>query len=248
MKKNKKKKKRILSLALIGIAITLIISYLCYWPIIEKKNKAADNLNIEVNTLNSEPKVSESGATGVKDEENTADTSSDFSNTLFESFLAGDIEAYRINEDGDGFTTVNIKDFNIDGEEWDSYSVYGYLDVDNDGEDELVLQGPYGACFFDAKDDKVTLFAEGSGTGATCLLAYYNKAYWIVTAHAWANGDDFYMQRYNGADNVAETFNFGSSVDENGNESYYRVNEIGEDISITKKDYTDLTNSIQPLS
>ena len=210
-----------ISLALIVIAFILIISCLCYWFVIEKKNK---------------------------DEENTVDIASNSSNNLLETFLDGKIDAYCANEDGGGFYTVNIKDFDIDGDEWDSYSVYGYLDADNDGEEELVLQGPYGACFFDAKDDKVTLFERGEGTGATCLLSYYNNAYWIVKAHAYDGGDDFGMRRYAGADTVADMLYFGMTIDEDGNENYYRGNGTGGDVSITKEEYTDLTNAIQPLS
>ena len=99
------------------------------------------------------------------------------SKNLFEAFLNGDIDAYCENEAGSGFDTVPIKSFDVDGGEWDSYSVYGYLDVDNDGEDELILKGPYGACFFDAKDDKVTLFARGEGTGIpACSVSFCRNA------------------------------------------------------------------------
>ena len=223
-KANKKRKQRMISLAMIVIAVILIFLCIGYWLITEKKNKDTDGVKTAQTTLSADSK------------------------NLFEAFLNGDIDAYCENEAGNGFDTVPIKSFDIDGGEWDSYSVYGYLDVDNDGEDELILKGPYGACFFDAKDDKVTLFARGEGTGITCLLAYYDNAYWIVNAHAGADSDDFVMRRYNGADTVVETIYFGTVTDENGNETYYRGDGAGEDVSITKEEYTELTNAIQPLS
>lgn len=223
-RKNKRRIQRIISLTLIVIAVVLIFLCIGYRFILEKKNEGAIDAGKEQDTVSSD------------------------SEKLFESFLNGDIDAYCKNEDGSGFYTANIKNFDIDGGEWDSYSVYGYLDADNDGEKELVLKGPYGACFFDAKDDKVTLFASGEGTGDTCLLSCYKNAYWIVNAHAGADSDDFVMRRYDGADTVAETFFFGAVTDENGNENYYKGDGTGREVSITKEEYTEMTDSFQPLS
>jgi len=40
-----------------------------------------------------------------------------------------------------------ITDLNMDSGEWDSYSIGEKADLDNDGENELILCGPYGGIY-----------------------------------------------------------------------------------------------------
>ena len=42
---------------------------------------------------------------------------------------------------------------------WDAYSVGEKVDLDNDGEKELIISGHYGGIYFDARDNKVYEFA-----------------------------------------------------------------------------------------
>ena len=37
------------------------------------------------------------------------------------------------------------------------------MDLDNDGENELIIRGTYGGVYFDARDNKVYAFARGDG-------------------------------------------------------------------------------------
>jgi len=69
---------------------------------------------------------------------------------LLEQFVAGEVEAGRYDSD----SKFKITDLNMNTDEWDAYSVGDYCDLDNDGEDELILNGPYGGMYMDAKDDK----------------------------------------------------------------------------------------------
>jgi hypothetical protein len=50
------------------------------------------------------------------------------------------------------------------GQEWDAYSIGEKTDLDNDGENELIINGPYGGIYLDARDNKVYEFASGEGS------------------------------------------------------------------------------------
>ena len=47
-----------------------------------------------------------------------------------------------------------ITDLDMDSGEWDSYSIGERVDLDNDGENELIIYGPYGGIYLDARDKK----------------------------------------------------------------------------------------------
>lgn len=48
-----------------------------------------------------------------------------------------------------------ITDLNMNPDEWDAYSIQEKTDLDNDGKNELFLNGPYGGMFLDARNDEV---------------------------------------------------------------------------------------------
>jgi hypothetical protein len=50
------------------------------------------------------------------------------------------------------------------GQEWDAYSIGEKTDLDNDGENKLIINGPYGGIYLDARDNKVYEFASGEGS------------------------------------------------------------------------------------
>ena len=79
---------------------------------------------------------------------------------LLDSFINGSINAV---DSTDLTSTFYITDLNMDSEEWDSYSIGEKVDLDNDGENELVISGPYGGIYLDARDNKVYEFAKGDG-------------------------------------------------------------------------------------
>lgn len=87
--------------------------------------------------------------TGVEKEENTEDineiedaeseseTITPESEELLDAFLADEIPAFY--EDG----TATVMRSDLDGEDYESYSVGERTDLDNDGEEEQILNGPY---------------------------------------------------------------------------------------------------------
>ena len=60
---------------------------------------------------------------------------------LLDLFINGSISAVSSTE---LTSTFYITDLNMDSEEWDSYSIGEKVDLDNDGENELIICGPYG--------------------------------------------------------------------------------------------------------
>ena len=77
---------------------------------------------------------------------------------LLDLFINGSISAI-----GSGDSTFYITDLDMDSGEWDSYSIGEKVDLDNDGENELIICGPYGGIYLDARDNKVYEFAVGEG-------------------------------------------------------------------------------------
>ena len=72
-----------------------------------------------------------------------------------QGFILGDIKAYR-DEDEEGFYIQNLQ-LATDEEDMDyfKYSLGEMVDIDNDEEDELIIDGPYGGMYLDYVDDKV---------------------------------------------------------------------------------------------
>ena len=79
---------------------------------------------------------------------------------LLDSFVNGLVSAV---DSADLTSTFYITDLNMDSEEWDAYSIGEKVDLDNDGENELIMNGPYGGIYLDARDNRVYKFAAGDG-------------------------------------------------------------------------------------
>ena len=78
------------------------------------------------------------------------------SDELLDAFLAGEIPAFY----GDaGESSINFDQLPVDEEDWISYSVGERIDLDNDGENELILNGPYGGMYIDARGGKTYVLA-----------------------------------------------------------------------------------------
>ena len=239
----RKKKRRIISLTLIVTAFLLILGYVAYLMLSNEQNKiSVGNESIEKIDTNDAKKSVETNKPDVK--EKSTPHEEDSTKTLFEKFLNGEIDADAVDDFEGTEYTLNVSELDIDGDDWDSCSVYGYLDVDNDGEDELVITNAYGAMLFDAKDGKIKRFAAGGGTATMLLLAKYENAYWVVYAYAGADSDAFTMNKYHGADTIEETFYYGNETDENGKTRYYKDNGSGEEVDITEEEYKELTDTI----
>ena len=149
--------------------------------------------------------------------ENTESENTDLEKTseeLLDLFINGSIEAV---DPTDLTAAFYITDLNMNTEEWDSFSVGEKVDLDNDGESELVICGPYGGIYLDARDNKVYEFVAGDGNANRLSYTYYNGDIWIMYSNSMNAGyEAYYMARYEGADNLVAEMNFGEElVDEN---------------------------------
>ena len=130
------------------------------------------------------------------------------SEELLDAFLAGEIPAVYNNGDK---SVVMFDQLPHDEEDWSCYSVGERIDLDNDGENEQIVNGPYGGIYFDARDGKVYVLAEGEGT--TGLLSYtdYDNATWIVHSDTTHMGrQTYWLTRYDGGGNIADEFQLGA--------------------------------------
>lgn len=99
------------------------------------------------------------------------------SEELLDAFLSGEVPAIYIGEEE---SVIKFSDLTVDEEDWFSYSVGERIDLDNDGENEQIMNGPYGGKYFDARVGKVYVLAEGDGTAQTLSYTDYDNAVWIV--------------------------------------------------------------------
>lgn len=160
---------------------------------------------------------------------------------LLDAFINGSISAVY---SADLTSTFYITDLNMDSEEWDSFSIGEKVDLDNDGENELIINGPYGGKYLDARDNKVYEFAAGEGTALNLSYVVYNGATWILYSNSTHAGYECYhMERFEGADNLVEEMNFGEElIDENNPEAGMKYTLDGTEIS--SDEYEELCSRI----
>ncbi len=160
---------------------------------------------------------------------------------LLDLFINGSISAISST---DLTSTFYITDLNMDSEEWDSYSIGEKVDLDNDGENELIIRGPYGGIYLDARDNKVYEFAAGGGSALALSYVVYNGATWVMYSNRMNIGYKLYhMEKFEGADNLVAEMNFGEEVvDENNIESGMKYTLNGTEISYDE--YTELGSRI----
>ncbi|MBR2403037.1 MAG: hypothetical protein IKB01_09780 [Lachnospiraceae bacterium] len=152
---------------------------------------------------------------------------------LLDKFLAGEMDADRNGLYGEG--TFNISDLQMDVEDWASYSIGERLDLDNDGENEQILNGPYGGIYLDASDGKVKVFACGEGTAWNLSYTLSEDEVWIVysdTTHA--GRDCYFLEKYSGAEEVVEKVSLKVYFEENV-VTYY-VDEQEVSLSVFKEE------------
>jgi len=96
---------------------------------------------------------------------------------LLDMFMNNEIECYPSYDSTEG--SFLFSDIPTDpNEPLDYYYVEGRADIDNDGENELLLGGTYGGKFIDASNDKVFVMTEGEGTAGELDYCFYEgKAY-----------------------------------------------------------------------
>ncbi len=159
---------------------------------------------------------------------------------LLDSFINGLADAV---DSEDSASTFSVNDLNLDSQEWDAYSIGEKVDLDNDGENELIINGPYGGIYLDARDDKVYEFAAGEGTVLVLSYTYYNGAAWIMYSNRSSAGFEFYhMEKFEGADHLTAEMNFGEEFDPNNAEAGIKYTLDGAEISYDE--YTELCSKI----
>lgn len=138
----------------------------------------------------------------LRDNESIGEAAMD-SEELLDAFLAGGIPAYYDN----GADTIWMSDLPYNEEDWYSYTVGERIDLDNDGENEQIVDGPNGGMYFDARDGKVYVLEEGWGTAGVLSYTYYDNAVWIVHSDILHGGREMYwLTKYVGGENIADEF------------------------------------------
>lgn len=160
---------------------------------------------------------------------------------LLDLFINGSISAV---DSTDSTSTFYITDLNMDSGEWDSYSIGEKVDLDNDGENELILNGPYGGIYLDARNNQVYKFASGEGDALTLSYTWFNGSVWIMYSNSKNAGyKAYHMEEYEGVDNLVAEINFGEETvdpDNPESETKYTWNET----EISYDEYYELGSKI----
>ena len=158
---------------------------------------------------------------------------------LLDLFINGSISAIS-SED----SAFYITDLDMDSGEWDSYSIGERVDLDNDGENELIICGPYGGKYLDARNNKVYEFAAGEGDGLVLSYIVYNGSTWIMYSNRMHTGyEASHMEKFEGADNLVAEMNFDEElVDEDNVEGEEKYTLNGTEISY--EEYFELCSKI----
>lgn len=160
---------------------------------------------------------------------------------LLDLFINGSISAISSEDSASAFY---ITDLDMDSGEWDSYSIGERVDLDNDGENELIICGPYGGIYLDARDNKVYEFAVGEGDALVLSYVVYNGSTWIMHSNRMNTGyEAYHMEKFEGADNLAAEMNFSEElVDEDNVEGKEKYTLNGTEISYDE--YFELCSKI----
>lgn len=144
---------------------------------------------------------------------------------LLDLFINGSISAISSE---DSTSALYITDLDMD-----SYSIGERVDLDNDGENELIICGPYGGIYLDARDNKVYEFAVGEGDALVLSYVVYNGSTWIMYSNRMHTGyEAYHMEKFEGADNLVAEMNFYEElVDEDNVEGKEKYTLNGTEIS-----------------
>ncbi len=225
---------------LVCVLITTLNMAACGQLKEDKKVQIGESIKVErEETADAEESAANQQESNAQAGENT--DSEMTSEELLDSFIDGSISAISST---DLTSTFYITDLNMDSEEWDSYSVGEKADLDNDGENELIICGPYGGKYLDARDNKVYEFAAGDGNAIMLSYVVYDGATWVMYSNRMNVGYKLYhLEKFEGADNLVAEMNFGEEVvDENSTESGMKYTWNGTEISYDE--YTELCSRI----
>lgn len=182
---------------------------------------------------------------------------------LYKKFLNNEIPAlYDLYEDYDYETdtyTTTIKDggwyyFASLDDSYGGYHVAEKTDLDNDGENELVLEyrdwPEYCRRFIDASDGVVHELAAGEGTGEWLSYTNYDGAVWIVTSDSsHAQRQYFLLEKYQGYGDPVEMISLSWEDNEDNGDSGSDVYDESDiymlnDKAITMDEYEDYVRKL----
>lgn len=179
----------------------------------------------------------------IQSEIPTTENSGRSATELIDAFLAGEIPANYVGEDGEAFYITELP---MDPEDALSYSVGDRVDLDNDGETELIINGAYGGIYLDGRDGKIYVLDQGEGTIATISYTSYEGKNWIVHSDTTHSGRVMYdFTLYDGTGQVVDQFNLNKEYRETPDEpdgpgTVYTY----RDIQISKEEYDELIMKI----
>lgn len=137
----------------------------------------------------------------IVEESNSDETSAE---NLLDLFIDGKVVANYIETDREPFY---ITDLPYDEEDFNSYTIGDRVDLDNDGEEELIINGPYGGMYLDVRAEQVYVLDEGWGAAGTLSYTEFDGQTWIVHSDVMHGGRDIYdFTLYNGDGSVVDEF------------------------------------------
>ena len=165
---------------------------------------------------------------------------------LLRLFMDGEIPAYDRETDDNGIPFYESP-FYV-AEIYSGVEIkYKYTQLDDDEDYELVIQGPYGGIYLDARNGTVYVMACGQGTGCVLSYAEYDGLKWLVysdTTHSGRKCYHFYRMDYTGA--VVEEFTLNKFYwdypqEPDGPNTVYEYN----DEPISKEEYNAILEQIE---
>ena len=136
---------------------------------------------------------------------NSGSATQEEADQLFEEAINGDLVVQARYEDG-SINNYYITDLPNDPDDYYSYEVGERIDLDNDGVTELVINGPDGGIYLDARTDGVYQLAQGEGTtGVLCYTDYEGKRYICHVDNSHGGREYFMMDQYDGSGQIVES-------------------------------------------
>lgn len=162
---------------------------------------------------------------------------------LLDSFLAGEIPAIYGDREESAFMFDQLP---FDEGDYFSYSAGERIDLDNDGENEQIVNGPYGGIYLDARDAKVYVLAEGEGTTGVLSYTDYDHATWIVHSDTTHVGrETYWLTRYDGEGNIVDEFQLGAEYWDSPDDKYGETSDFTyRDKKISMGEYETLREEI----
>ena len=162
---------------------------------------------------------------------------------LLDAFLASEIPAIFNDRDE---LVIMYDQLPHDEDDWECYSVGERIDLDNDGENEQIVNGPYGGFYFDARDGKVYVLATGEGTSGVLSYADYDNATWIVHSDTTHVGRQmFWLTQYDGKGNIVDEFKLMAGYWDSTDDKYDENSDFTyRDEKITMREYEELREEI----